>query len=113
MRYFQPEGDIEKIDFEILENSDPGYGSNYQEQILSISMEEVENALKKLANGKAAGVHRIKAEAYKFGGLAVKSVLTSFYNLCGKTQITFSAWKESIIIPIFKNTGTKTGFSAI
>jgi hypothetical protein len=36
---------------------------------------------KKLANGKAAGVDRITAEAYKFGGLAAKSVLSSFYNL--------------------------------
>ena len=39
-------------------------------------MEEVENALKKLANGNA---DRIMEEAFKFAGLAGKSVLTSFY----------------------------------
>jgi hypothetical protein len=104
-----PEGGSAKIDYEILENSDPSNQSNnHLDQMLSITIEDVENALKKLANGKSAGVDGIMAEAFKFGGLAMKSVLASFYNLCGKTQITPSAWDESIIIPIFKNKGTKT-----
>ena len=48
------------------------------------------------------------AEAYKFGGVAIRSVLSSFYTLCGKMQITPNAWRESIIIPIYKKKGEKT-----
>ena len=48
------------------------------------------------------------AEAYKFGGVAIRAVLASFFNMCGKTQLTPSAWNESIVIPIFKNKGSKS-----
>jgi len=75
---------------------------------LSFSVGEVEKALKNLANEKAPGADKINAEAYKFGGIAVKLVLASFFNLCGKTQIIPTAWNESIVIPIFKNKGDKS-----
>ena len=99
-----PQGNM--YDCAILENTDPSQSVNFLE--LSFSVEEVEKALKNLANGKAPGADKINAEAYKFGGIAVKLVLASFFNLCGKTQIIPTAWNESIVIPIFKNKGDKS-----
>jgi hypothetical protein len=104
----QPQGNSSKINLEILEASDSSKTINYLEEILSFSYEDVENALKKLANGKAPGADGINAEAFKFGGVAIKAVLSSFFNLCGKTQMIPSAWNESIVIPIFKNKGSKS-----
>ena len=103
-----PQGDSSIFDSEILESSNPKETNNCLDELLSINYEDVENALKKLANGKAPGADSLNAEAYKFGGLAMKSVLASFFNMCAKTQLTPSAWNESIIIPIFKNKGSKT-----
>jgi hypothetical protein len=103
-----PQGNLSLINFEILESSNSSSGNLYLDDLLSISSTDIENALKKLANGKAPGADNINAEAYKFGGLAVKSVLTSFFNLCAKIQLTPSDWNESIIIPIFKNKGSKS-----
>lgn len=104
----QPQGLLSKIDREILDASDQSKTSYYFEDILSFSYEDVENALKKLANGKSPGADGLKAEAFKFGGVAIRAVLASFFNMCGKTQMTPSAWNESIVIPIFKNKGSKT-----
>jgi hypothetical protein len=57
------------------------------DELLSINYEDVENALKKLANGKAPGADSLNADAYKFGRSAIKSVLASFFNMCAKTQL--------------------------
>ena len=107
-----PQGNQIHIDEQVLENSDPKIAVNSysQEEIifLEASYEEVDKALSKTACGKAGGSDGIGAEAYKFGGSAIRSVLASFFTLCGKTQITPSGWNESIIIPIFKNKGEKT-----
>ena len=32
--------------------------------------------------------------------------MAKFFNLLGKTQITPSAWRESLVVPIFKNKGS-------
>ena len=61
-----------------------------------------------MASGKSPGADSVNAEAYKFGGVAIRAVLASFFNMCGKTQLTPSAWNESIVIPIFKNKGSKS-----
>ena len=103
-----PQGNASNINIEILKSSDPSNTINYLDDLLSFNYEDVENALKKLANGKAPGADGITAEAFKFGGTAIKAVLASFFNMCGKTQMTPSAWNESIVIPIFKNKGSKS-----
>ena len=103
----EPQGNPSKIDLEILEDSDPTRTSNIFDEILSFTVEDVEISLGRLANGKSPGADLINAEAYKFGGIAVKVVLASFFNMCGKTQMTPSAWNESLVIPIFKNKGSK------
>lgn len=104
----QPQGNSSKIDLDILDASDSSTSINYLEEILSFNYEDVENAIKKLSNGKAPGADGLNAEAFKFGGVAIKAVLASFFNLCGKSQMTPSAWNESIVIPIYKNKGSKT-----
>ena len=103
-----PQGNDSKINLDVLDASDSSKTINYLEDSLSFSYEDVENALKKLAIGKAPGADGINAEAFKFGGMAVKVVLASFFNTCGKTQMTPTAWNESIVIPIFKNKGSKS-----
>jgi hypothetical protein len=107
-----PQGDERHIDAQVLVDSDPKVAINCYSSdeifFLEASYEEVDKAISKTACGKASGADLMGAEAYKFGGVAIRSVLSSFYTLCGKMQITPSAWRESIIIPIYKNKGEKT-----
>ena len=51
----------------------------------------LDRALQRLGCGKAPGADALSAEAYKFGGLVIRVVLASFFNMCSKTQITPSA----------------------
>ena len=73
----------------MLENSDPKVAFNCysHEEIgfLEATYEEVDKALSNTACEKAPGADGIGAEAFKFGGSAIRSVLASFYTLCGKT----------------------------
>jgi len=94
----------------ILDYTNPSktFNCNGDNAILSINYEDVDVALRNLASGKAPGADGISAEAFKFGGYAVRCVIASFFNMCAKTQLTPSSWSESIIIPIFKNKGSKS-----
>jgi hypothetical protein len=107
-----PEGNEKLIDSQVLADSNPKSAINCYSSdeifFLEATYEEVDKAISKTACGKASGADLIGAEAYKFGGYAVRSVLSSFFTLCGKTQITPTAWRESIIIPIYKKKGEKT-----
>ena len=109
---FGKEPNGKSFDLAVLESTDPSKPINCfessDEELLSITYEEVDKALQRLACGKAPGADVISAEAYKFGGNAIRIVLASFFNLCTKTQISPSAWNESIVIPIYKNKGCKS-----
>lgn len=100
----EPQG--KSFDNAILNDTDPTKTMFYTSD-LNVTYEEVDKALNNLASGKAPGADGISAEAFKFGGRAVRAVLASFFNMCAKTQITPLAWNESIVIPIFKNKGSK------
>jgi len=103
-----PQGNLTMINSQILDSSNPSNTNMFLDDLLSIDYGDVDIALKKLANGKAPGADNINAKAYKFGGLAMRSVLASFFNMCAKTQLTPAKWNESIIIPIFKNKGSSS-----
>ena len=107
-----PRGSQSKIDLDVLSHTDPKLATNcYGSEdlfFLESTYEDVDYALSRTGGGKAAGADGIGAEAYKLGGKPIRRVLASFFTLCGKTQLTPSAWSESIIIPIFKNKGDKT-----
>ena len=104
----EPQGNPARIDSVTLDSTEPSNTSNCFDDLLSFNYEDVENALNRLASGKSPGADSVNAEAYKFGGVAIRAVLASFFNMCGKTQLTPSAWNESIVIPIFKNKGSKS-----
>ena len=73
----------------------------------SISMQEVERAVKRLKNGKAAGVDEITGEMIKFGGMCVKEWL---WKLCCKafeSGIVPADWKKAVIVPLYKGKGEK------
>ena len=104
----EPQG--KEFDQDILNLTNPSKTINClgDAAFLAINFEDVDAALLNLASGKAPGADFISAEAYKFGGHAIRCVLSSFFNMCAKTQLTPLSWNESIVIPIFKNKGSKS-----
>ena len=46
------------------------------------SLEEIEDAIKSLKNGKAPGADGIPSEVYKYGGPSVVQTLHSFFKTC-------------------------------
>jgi hypothetical protein len=67
-----------------------------------ITIEEVERAIKRLKNGKAAGADGIQAELLKHGGGELVRRLTLLCNHIWNTGETPSDWCDGIIIPIPK-----------
>lgn len=67
-----------------------------------ILREEVEQAIKSLKSGKAAGVDNIPAELIKHGGETVTDILTQICNKIWQTGEWPSAWTQSLIITLPK-----------
>lgn len=72
-----------------------------------ISEMEVELAMKSLKNRKAAGICKIPPELLKHGGAEVTRGLTRLFNKIMEEENVPSDWKKAIIVPIFKNKGSK------
>ena len=72
---------------------------------LNISEEETETALKGMKSGKAVGADEIPAEAWKcIGNFGIK-ILCKLFNSIMHTEQIPSAWRQSILIPMFKGKG--------
>ena len=72
---------------------------------LNISEEETETALKGMKSGKAVGADEIPAEAWKcIGNFGIK-ILCKLFNSIMNTEQIPSAWRQSILIPMFKGKG--------
>lgn len=72
-----------------------------------ISWCEVEKAVKKLKNGKSAGVDEITGEMLKMGGVCVMEWL---WKLCCKVfekGVVPEDWKKAVIVPLYKGKGAK------
>ena len=80
-------------------------GSN--EEWEPITEEEVNAALRSTKNRKAAGVCGIPHELLKYGGEEMVRELTTLFNLIVEEKIVPEEWKRAIIVPIFKNKGSK------
>ena len=52
-------------------------------------------------------IHGIPPELLKHSGVAMKKKLTKLFNVIAKEQIAPAEWKKVIIVPIFKNRGSK------
>ena len=71
----------------------------------NISEEDTEIALKGMTYGKAVGADEIPAEAWKcMGNFGIK-MLCKLSNCIMNTEQMPSAWRQSILIPIFKGKG--------
>ena len=77
-----------------------------QAMTLNISEEETETALKGRKSGKAVGADEIPAEAWKcIGNFGIKILCKLFNSIIMNTEQIPSAWRQSILIPMFKGKG--------
>ena len=70
-----------------------------------ISEDEVRNALKKLKNGKAAGLDEMNAEYMKHGGVVVVEWLVRLFNVCYVQGVAPLDWKKACVVPLYKGKG--------
>ena len=67
-----------------------------------VTREEVESAVMKLRNGKAAGGDRVQAEFLKSGGSAVIGWLTELLEEVWRTSQVPQEWKDATLVPLHK-----------
>ena len=68
---------------------------------------EVEEALRVMRTGKAAGLDGIPAECLKKGGGAVVEWLVRLFNICFEAGEVPADWRMAAIVPIYKGKGDK------
>ena len=71
-------------------------------EIGDVTMEEVERVIKRLKNGKAAGIDGIQAELLKHGGGELAKRITKLCNKIWTTGEIPQDWRDGIIIPLPK-----------
>ena len=76
-----------------------------QSMTRNISEEETETALKRMKCGKAVGADEIPAEAWEYVGNFRIKIRCKLFNCIMNTEQMPSAWRQSILIPIFKGKG--------
>ena len=67
----------------------------------------MERALNSIRNRKDAGICGIPPELLKHGGAEVTKELTRLFNRIMEEQGVPEDWKKAIIVPLFKNKGSK------
>ena len=94
-------------DRQLLQEFEVEHGAVEQEDLVPISEAEVERALKAMRNRKAAGVCGIPPELLKYGGSEVTRQLTKLSNVILEEQRVPDDWKKAVIVPLFKNKGSR------
>ena len=75
------------------------------QEVPQISKEEVRAAMERMKRGKAVGPDDIPAEAWScLGELAVDFLARLFNNILATEKMP-EEWRQSILVPIFKNKG--------
>lgn len=67
-----------------------------------VTTAEVERAIERMKNGKAAGEDTIRPELIKAGGIVLVDEITSLFNACWQTGRVPKDWETSIIVPLYK-----------
>ena len=80
-------------------------GPGTERQVPEIEREEVVAAMKKMKKGKAVGPDDIPIEAWRVLGEAGVDILLDILSGIMQTEKMPEEWRESILIPIFKNKG--------
>ena len=78
-----------------------------QEESIQVSQEEVEKAIKSTRSRRAAGVCEVPPELIKYGGTEMVGGLTKVFNSVLEAGRVPEEWRKAIIVPIFKNKGSK------
>ena len=78
-----------------------------EEEGTHISEMEVNGALRAMRNRKVAGICGIPPELLKYGGAGMISERTNLFNMIMEEKRVPVEWKKAIIVPIFKNKGSK------
>ena len=74
-------------------------------EVERISKEEVRENMKRMKNGKAVGPDDIPVEVWKCLGESALEFLTKLYNRTMESESMPEEWRDSVLIPIFKNKG--------
>ena len=74
-------------------------------EVESISKEEVRENMQRMKNGKAEGPDDIPVEVWKCLGESALKFLTKLYNRTMESERMPEEWRDSVLIPIFKNKG--------
>ena len=73
-----------------------------------ISNEEVQEAVKEMKAGKAAGLDGCAVECLKKGGASVIEWLVRLLNVCFLTSLVPSDWTSACIVPLYKGKGERS-----
>ena len=80
-------------------------GERVNLEVESISKEEVRENMQRMKNGKAVGPDDIPVEVWKCLGESALKFLTKLYNRTMESERMPEEWRDSVLIPIFKNKG--------
>ena len=80
-------------------------GERVNLEVESISKEEVMENMQRMKNGKAVGPDDIPVEVWKCLGESALKFLTKLYNRTMESERMPEEWRDSVLIPIFKNKG--------
>ena len=94
-------------DRELLREYEVQHERDGQSDPVTISETEVERALIAVQNRKAAGVCGIPPELLKYGGADMIREMTKMFNVFLEEERVPDEWKKAIIVPLFKNKGSK------
>ena len=80
-------------------------GERVNLEVESVSKEEVRENMQRMKNGKAVGPDDIPVEVWKCLGESALKFLTKLYNRTMESERMPEEWRDSVLIPIFKNNG--------
>ena len=80
-------------------------GERVNLEVESISKEEVRENMQRMKNGKAVGPDDIPVDVWKCLGERALKFLTKLYNRTMESERMPEEWRDSVLIPIFKNKG--------
>ena len=80
-------------------------GERVNMEVESISKEEVRENIQRMKNGKAVGPDDIPVKVCECLGEIALKLLTKLYNITMESERMPDEWRDSVLIPIFKNKG--------
>ena len=80
-------------------------GERVNLEVESASKEEVMENMQRMKNGKAVGPDDIPVEVWNCLGESALKFLTKLYNRTMESERMPEEWRDSVLIPIFKNKG--------